>query len=441
MQELTNIYRERGQEFINDILNNYLLVTEKLSGSSFSFINKNGKIYFYKGNSQRPINLVDRTLMIYYEKPISYITKSTASIINTIPENWEFCFQYFVHNEPGIIKYDNLPKNNLILTHILVKNNSNKVAKIIDDPRVVKDWSLILNVTPLKPIFKGYLTQDQKLKIKEFISLSTDDHEELFGTNSFASYLINLLNPSIKSTTLNSDLNKPIDSIVFKFFKPGSKQTLSAKLIDPYTKSLIKKKEHVDIRRSPADINEIILLDILSFLEERGLKKHEVLTSTPEERYIELVSAIFNDYIQKRGNDIKNLNFEKADFAKDNEFELNIDLINNKKTREIINSSESLKDLFKVILGSLRKKRNPKKAGQVLTPTVINDFNSMIDQIEKIVSEVNDGKFKTFNDYIDLKNTNENIFTKSDIEDLIKEEHYLIFNEFTNTNKISVIKN
>jgi len=438
MQELTSIYRKRGNDFINNLLNSYLLVTEKLSGTSFSFEVKNGSIHYYKGNSQRPINLVDRTLMIYYEKPISYINKSTLPIISSIPENWEFCFQYFVHNEPGIIKYDQLPKNNLILTHILIKNNSGKIAKVIDDPRVINDWAITLNVTPLKPIFKGYLAQDQKNKIKEFISLSLDDQEELFNTNSFASYIIKILNPSINSTTLNVDLNKPIDSIVFKFFKPGTKETISAKLIDPYTRTLMKKKEPIDIRRSPADINEIILLDILAFLEERGLKRHEVLTSTSEERYIELVSAIFNDYVQKRGNDVINLNFEKADFAKENEFDLNTELINNKKTKELVNSSESLKDLFKVILGSLRKKRNPEKAGPVLTKTAVNDFNAMIEKIEKIVNETNDGKFKTFNDYIGLKNTNENLFTQDDIEDMISEDIALNFKEFTYLDKINV---
>lgn len=435
MQELTKIYRQRGNDFINDLFNNYLLVSEKLSGSSFSFKRTDDNLSFYKGNSQRPINLVDRTLMIYYEKPISYITKSVTPIITSIPNGWEFCFQYFAHNEPGIIKYDHLPKNNLVLTHIIIKSETGKVAKIIDDPRVIGDWSKILNVTPLKPIFKGYLTQEQKSKIKEFISLSIEDQEELFGTNSFASYLIHLLNPSIQSTTLNNSLNTPIDSIIFKFFKPGTKQTFSSKLIDPYTKSLTKKKNIVDVRRSPADINEIILLDILAFLEERGLKKHEVLSSTPEERYIELISAIFNDYVRQRGSDIKNLNFEKADFAKAKEFDLNVNIINNQKTKELINSSESLKDLFKVILGSLRKTKNPKKAGQVLTKTVLNDFNAMIQKIEKIINETNDGQFKTFNDYINLKNTNENVFNQNDIED-----NGIDVDKFISLDKVSIKK-
>ena len=57
-------------------------------------------------------------------------------------------------------------------------------------------------------------------------------------------------------------------------------------MIDPYTEALMKEKEPIDLRRAPADINEILLLDILAFIEERGLRGGELLTSTPHERYL-----------------------------------------------------------------------------------------------------------------------------------------------------------
>lgn len=432
MKELTSFYKQRGEEFINNLLTKYILVTEKLSGSSFSFQVTSGSLNFYKGNIKRPINLVDRTLMIYYEKPINYINKVISPIINEIPENWEFCFQYFVHNEPGIIEYDNLPKNHLVLTHILIRGSNNKIAKIIDDPRIIEDWSNKINVTPLKPIFKGYLNKQQKKKIKDFISLSIEDQEELFNTKSFASYLINLLDSNIENTTLHDDLNKPIDSIIFKFYKPGTSEVFSAKLIDPYTKSLMKEKEEVDIRRVPADTNEILLLDILAFLEERGLKKHEILTNTAEERYIELISCIFNDYV-KHHKDLDEMNFDTANFIKGDEFSLNTNFIYNKKTQELVNQSDNLNKLFKIILGSLRKPRDPNKCGNILTPTIIEDFNKMIKKIKNIVSDnikSEDTNFKTFNDYIKIKKSNENLFEQTGLDELIEEERNMSINSF-----------
>ena len=77
MKELTNIYKEVGQQFVNDLFKDYLLVTEKLSGSSFAFEKHGDQIQFFKGNSKMPINIVDRTLMMYYEPAIQYILKQT----------------------------------------------------------------------------------------------------------------------------------------------------------------------------------------------------------------------------------------------------------------------------------------------------------------------------------------------------------------------------
>jgi len=218
MKELTNIYKEVGQQFVNDLFKDYLLVTEKLSGSSFSFERHGDEIRFFKGSNKMPINIVDRTLMMYYEPAIQYILKQTEGHIEDLPEHWRFCFQYFVHNQPGPIRYDNLPKNNLVLTHIQVRNPKGKIAKVIEDPRVLRDWASAFQVTPLIPIFSGYLKEEQKRKIREFLSTPKEDQLEVFGTSSFARYLITCLNPTIQQTTLQNDLDKPIDSIIFKFY-------------------------------------------------------------------------------------------------------------------------------------------------------------------------------------------------------------------------------
>ena len=434
MKELTNIYKEAGQQFVDDLFKDYLLVTEKLSGSSFSFERHGDELRFFKGSNKQPINLVDRTLMMYYESAIQYILNKTEGHIKDLPEYWRFCFQYFVNNQPGAIEYDNLPTNNLVLTHIQVRNPKGKIAKVIEDPRVLRDWASAFNVTPLIPIFSGYLKEEQKRKIREFLSTPKEDQLEVFGTSSFAKYLIDSLNPTIKQTTLQNDLNKPIDSIIFKFFKQGTNQIFTAKMIDPYTEALMKEKEPIDLRRAPADINEILLLDILAFIEERGLRGGELLTATPQERYLELVSNLFNDYVAKRGVDLQKLDIEKAEFAKGPEFDLNLDLIKNNRTREILQKSESLQNLYKIILGSLRKKRNPNRVGAVMTASVIEDFNKLVSKIGDTINKETDGKFKTFGDYLSNKVTEE--IDHKDLEELVVEEKVLNYNNFINLGKI-----
>tara|TARA_R100000655_G_scaffold30834_1_gene61947 strand:- start:651 stop:3638 length:2988 start_codon:yes stop_codon:yes gene_type:complete len=439
VKELGNVYKEHGEQFINDLLTDYVVVTEKLAGSSFSFQKNDNELTFYKGDARKPINLIDRTLMVYYEKPIAYISDLPPAILSQVPNDWRFCFQYFVHNQPSSIHYEKLPHNSLVLTHILVKDERGKTAKIIEDPRVIKDWAAKFHVTPMQPIFQGRLSNTQKEKIKDFISVPVEDQMELFGTDSFTAYLLKgVLNPAIHHTLLHTDLSQPIDSIVFKFYKDGGESTFTAKMIDPYTRSLMKQKEPVDLRRAPADLNEIVLLDILAFLEERGLKRHDVLSNTTEERYLELVSALFNDYVEKRGEDLQKLDFHKADFAKGPEFNLNMDLLRNEKTKKILSQSDVLKDLFKVMLGSLRKKRNTEKEGPIMTSSAIEEFNKMVNKIQNIVQEETDGEFKTFEDYLELKKMNEELYVGNDLEEMIKEEVYLNFKEFTNLSKVNL---
>ena len=434
MKELTQIYKDTGKQLIEDLFKDYLVVTEKLSGSSFSFKKSGEGINFYKGKNHRPINLIDRTMMVYYEKPIHYIKSIVTKNLSSIPDNWMFCFQYFPHNSPGIITYDKLPKNNLVLSHISVTSPSGKVLKVIEDPRVLNDWANALGVTALLPIFKGYLTEDQKKKITKFLDTPKEDQSAIFNTNSFAEYLLKILNPSIQSTTLQNDLKKPIESIIFKFYKAGTKQVVAAKLIDPYTINLMKDKEPVELRKLPADINEIILLDLLAFIEERGIKKHEILGDTEDMRYIELVSNIFNDYVTKRGKDITKIDIEKAEFAKGDEFDLNVELIPSQRTKDILNSNPKLKDLFKIILGSLKKKR--KNAGNIMTPSVIEDFNKMVDKVTDVIQTKDDGKFKTFDDYLKIKSTNESLLPNA--EELLIEDKVLDYNNFIQLGKVVI---
>lgn len=434
MKELTQIYRDAGKQLIEDLFKDYLVVTEKLSGSSFSFKKSGEGVTFYKGKNHRPINLIDRTMMVYYEKPIRYIKSLISKNLSSIPDNWMFCFQYFPHNSPGIITYDKLPKNNLVLSHISVTSPSGKVLKVIEDPRVLNDWANALGVTALLPIFKGYLTEDQKKKITKFLDTPKEDQSAIFNTNSFAEYLLKILNPSIQSTTLQSDLKKPIESIIFKFYKAGTKQVVAAKLIDPYTINLMKDKEPVELRKLPADINEIILLDLLAFIEERGIKKHEILGDTEDMRYIELVSNIFNDYVTKRGKDIKKIDIERAEFAKGDEFDLNVELIPSQRTKDILTENPQLKDLFKIMLGSLKKKR--KQGGNIMTPTVIEDFNKMVGKVIDVIKTEDDGKFKTFDDYLKIKSTNESLLPNA--EEMLVEEKVLDYNEFINLGKVVI---
>jgi len=145
---------------------------------------------------------------------------------------------------------------------------------------------------------------------------------------------------------------------------------------------------------------------------------------------------LFNEYVSQKDESLSGLTFDKADFASTPEFDLNLDLVSNDKTKELLSKSDHLKDLYKVMLGSLRKKRDTKKTGAILTPSVIEDFNNMVDKINKISNSKDDGEFKTFEDYLKLKKVNENI--EEDPIESVTEEKILSFNDFKSLDKISL---
>lgn len=431
MKELVELYNSAGKDFLNCLFNCYTVVTEKVAGSSISFERAEHKntLIFYKGNRETKISKIDRVLMKYYENGINFLEETINPIIDDIPFGWVFCFQYFANNQPSVVEYSDLPQNNLLLTHIQIYNGK-KLEKIVEDPRVIKDWGNALNVSYTQPIFNGFLNDEQKTKIKDFLDMPKEDHLEIFKTTSLAEYIISTLNPSLEKSYLQKSLNEPIDSLVFKFYKPGETKSISAKIVDPYTINLLKKKGPITketLKKAPADINEILLLDVESFIEEFGLNQNELVSLDPEDRYIEIMTNIFNNYILSRGNSINDIKIDRAKFAQGPEFELNTDNIKNNFTKELINANPEFSDVYKIILGSFRKKRN---VSNIMTPSVVNDFNRIVDEINAIVNTKDDG-FKTFYDFFNKKKQDD-VFSNESTEELTIKENLNYTKELLN---------
>jgi hypothetical protein len=213
-----------------------------------------------------------------------------------------------------------------------------------------------------------------------------------------------LIDDSIEKTTLNNSLDKPIDSIIFKFDRGGKEKVVCAKYVDPWAKEINASNES---NKTTNDSYSLVLVDLMEFIEDRGL--NDLLVSKKsDERYLELVSNIFNDYVKKKGNDIKNIDFETSEFAKSPEFNINTETITNSKTKEILENNPELSDLFKIMLGSFRKIR--KNTNYILTERIIRDFNKIVEKIKTMTSPVGSESFMTFSDYLKQKELNENIY-------------------------------
>lgn len=417
--ELDRLYRERGETFLKDLFDSYVIVSEKINASDFYVKRKGSNLEYFKKGEEK-INLVDRTLALFYEKGIDHFEEMPLDVKMQMPEDWLFGFDYF----PGETSiYGQVPPTGLILSRILIKNpETMRTLKTIEDPRVLSDWARKLNVSENPPLFAGKLDEERRKKIMEFLSVPKDELKEIIGTDSFFAYLFSILDPKGYYTyrpLLAKDDSSVFDSIVFRFVKPGGEKIVTAKIVDPYMKSLYQKEAS---KRRSTDSVSILLLDLLEFFESHGLKPEMALGEFPDEKYLSLVCSIYNDYMEKRESDLQGLNFETRDFAKTAEHSLNVDMIPNEKTREIVKKTSNNEKIFQILLNCLRKKRDPEKANDVLTPLVTKDFNKLIDKIKEITDKTEVQDFKTFGDYLNDKRVVESIFIEEVDKSLIPEE-------------------
>ncbi len=71
-----------------------------------------------------------------------------------------------------------------------------------------------------------------------------------------------------------------------------------------------------------------------------------------------------------------------------------------------------------------------------MTPSVIDDFNKMISNVLDVIQIEDDGKFKTFDDYLKIKSTNDSLLPNA--EEMLVEEKVLNYNSFINLGKVIV---
>ena len=397
LTNLKQIYKDRGRSFIENLFTKYVIVTEQLDGSRLMVMkNTDGTIVFMKKDGS-PINFIDRTMMVFYEKAIEHFHELGLETVIKMPDNWVFGFQYFPSLAPVNIVYDRLPKNNLVLTDIQISNGEGRILKTISDPRVLSDWSKALDVERPPIIYNGNLTSVQKDRIMDYLSTPESDLMATFKSQSFTRYIISVLNPDIRTSSLMNDIDKPIEGIIFKFITPGESEVYSARLIDPvmqqHSKNITKP-----VDRKANDMYQIAMLDIIEFMELVDMTGIQLNSESPDERYIELMSVLFNDYIQKNGHKYIGVDFETPDFAKKPEFEINLATIPNERTREILKNSK-LSDLFKIIISSFRRYR--KNTTPILTQQIVDTLNGIIEKIQKKVEMVpEENQILDFNNYL-----------------------------------------
>ena len=411
MLSLQNILNMEGREFLENLLNKEVVVTEKLNAATLSMQKKqtsemdlNRNLTFYKGSgaNKREITIADRVMTTFYLSGTTYLSNLSKLIIDRIPANWTFVFKYFPNHQPSFINYSVLPKNNLVLSCIITSGGTK-----IDDCEDLKSWAEMFDVPFQEPIFKGYLSEYQKEKLRDYVEDGSNNKE------SFARFIITLLNPALKGSLYQNDgFESPIDGFVFKFISDdGITKPMTAKLIDPFMSALISKNKS---KKGYTDNTDVLLSDFTIFMSNQDMDSIVLTKKDDGERYLELFYRLFNRYISYKKSQLEDFDVDTNDIVKESidvDFGVDIDKISNETTKKLLKENPEFKSIFKTLLGSFKSKKDDNYKSIVMSPGVVRLFNGIVDRINSKISSCEETDNLSFASYL-------NTIRKNDIQDL-----------------------
>jgi cytidyltransferase-like protein len=381
-----------SNEFM-DLLNNKCIVTEKIDGSSFHVKRNKTDFSYYKSGSKAEMNVIDRTIVRYYENAIRHFKTVTEENKLDMPFDWKFGFEYLGDNKTIDIEYDVLPKSNLVLTHIQVlqPSNPNKVRKVIRDTKILNKWADKLDVNRPPVLFEGLLHSGQKSAIVDVLETSINEFEERFENPdrpSFTRVVYSIFNENQKASALMHDLSKDVSGFIVNFHDGKG------------LKSFVLEKFNKQPRpeRKPSDMYQISILDIVEHFIQFNIDSIELKEEESDRRYLELMSEMFNSYIKNNATKYIGAKFDSADFAESPMFELNNKFLQNEKTLTLV-QDKILAELFKITLGSFRKKRT--KETDIINGDMFTSLNELIEKVEsKVLAKTNEDSVMNFKQYL-----------------------------------------
>ena len=411
MLSLQNILNTEGREFLENLLNKEVVVTEKLNAATLSMQKKqtsemdlNRNLTFYKGTgvNKREITIADRVMTTFYLSGTTYLSNLSKLIIDRIPANWTFVFKYFPNHQPSFINYSVLPKNNLVLSCIITSGGTK-----MDDSEDLKSWAEMFDVPYQEPIFKGYLSEYQKERLRDYVEDGSNNKE------SFSRFIITLLNPSMKGSMYQNDgFESPIDGFVFKFISDdGITKPMTAKLIDPFMSALISKNKS---KKGYSDNTDVLLSDFTIFMSNQDMDSIILTKKDDGERYLELFYRLFNRYIKYKKSQLEDFDVDTNDIVKesiDADFGVDIDKISNETTKKLLKDNPEFKSIFKTLLGSFKSNKDDNYKSIVMSPGVVRLFNEIVDKINSKTLSCEETDNLSFDSYL-------NTIHKNNIKDL-----------------------
>lgn len=399
MSRLIKLNNVENRKLVERLSDAEIIVYEDVQGHKI-FVNWDGEDINIKARSinSEQINMIDVAMQKIYNKALNFFLNLDNRVKSLLKKNQWYGFEYFYDEQPANVKYDRVPKNNLILTSIIKGKNFTYVTDELIE------YANLLECDYLPIIFKGKLSFDQLNLINSFLNTSKNDLEYVFGEDNFAFFFYKILNPNASGSFLmdNDKYQDNVEKLIIRFI--DSNEEIGFEILNPMYARLSNNNstEHVEMY-------SLIMLNFLEFAQLIDLDSLKLKGQSRDEAYLDLICKMYNNYVNKLTDDLDDLDITVPDFFKNDKFKINIDLIDNRITKKFIESNEKLEYIFKIILGSFNKKRNkPIGVFNDMTIILFNNFvdlvNKRLDQYLKQVtdSDINDDRLLNFADYFKI---------------------------------------
>jgi hypothetical protein len=398
INHLKEIYDKRGKAFLDNLLNSYVIINEKVNGTFFGIKkSKNDEFKYFKKSGE--ITYIDRVLMKFYNPAITFFNNLPLEKRQRIPANFFFGFEFITSADNKERARLDISKNNLVLSYIQRLDAEGKVVETVQNRDTLTRWAEYLDVAPPPIVFEGHLDDEQKAQILEFVYSPEKELEDKFKTTSFSKYI---------TTTLNPDFNleeRDIDTLIFRFYgesEEGKEEsTFLAKLVDPIFKD-VKRPEAKETTNSQ-DYVWLIVIDLMNHIETYDLDDlREILDdSSFDENYVKLINKIFKDFLVEYNVKYDGLELEVPSYLKGADFSIDSELIKDPEVTNLIKGNATNEEIYKILLNIFRKAR--KKSGAAFfSNEMIDQLNIIVQKIRNIImgDAIYEGVFPSFSQFI-----------------------------------------
>lgn len=416
-------------EFINLISNEEIIVYEDVQASKIWVNYKNGEWLIRPKNvNNEPINLIDLAVQKFYKDAYAYLLSLPVEVTNILKSNIYLCFEYFPDEQPANIKYSRIPKNNLILTTIC-RNKKHYTT----DVNKLKTYAKLFDVEILPMIYKGKLDNNQLKQINHFLHTDKNDLDLFFNEKDFSEFFYNLLNPNIKNSYLHDGFNNNLQKIIIRFIKSDKEYT--CEILNP-----LYQKMNLKTNSEYSDVYSVLIFNFLQFILTINLDDIEISGKNREIIYINLMSKLYNVYLQKYKKDIIDFKFSTPAFFNSDKFKINTNFVSNETTKNYINSNNKLEYLFKIVLSTFQKIQ--KKEIGIIKEDTLKHLNNVIKKIHiKIEQQFNyNFKIDRFSKQLQNLDDYKNIEWEEDRKGYVYPEIDTILRNYKTDNKKKHIK-